>query len=664
MRDDLAHLTPEALTQVTNAGLVKRAVRELASGYSPQIELDEAETLRARFGDGIECVWPRTTPIQKARCTCGAVGVCRHRLIAVLAYQESAVKVAHASQAPMRELASVDDEELGRLIPTALLQAAESTRREGIAVDVRRRASGEPCDTARLPSATVRFWAGGTIEAARCDCVVKSACEHVALGVWAFRAARGQHKSDATVTVRLGPPARRFAIETQPFHLAVQALLQHGVLQGGGPLAQGFTAARAAATGAVWIALLVADLETWAEAYAQRSALYEATDGVDLIAELALRLSAGPLPGNASAVLGIGQTAETALDRLRLMSLGARTRRDGERRVTTLIVADVDTSTRLVLRHEWQVPEHRESEEASLRATERLAPGVLLEALGQGQLLAQQAARRADGSIRLARARSSQNSVLPQAGDWVQLATPLRFESMASLRTEALAHSRATLQPRHAARRYVVFSPHHIDAVQYDPNEQCLIGSVGDEAGETLLMQRTHERHAPHALDALAAALLGRFGRVRHVAGALCWSDGLPYLEPWALACDRLVVLDFEKSSGALAGIDLGRASEGSSSVSSGALRRLKAHLGVLLHQGVGRLPSRWVREGEELAQHLSAVGLNELSTRLVGLHARLVRMTPDLDTTRSLMTLAALRQLHEESIQASRSLVRWDTLG
>jgi hypothetical protein len=657
VRDDLAHLTPEALAQLTNAGLVKRAVRELAAGERPQITLDEAQTLHARFAEGVECSWPRGTTIQNARCSCGAAGVCRHRLIAVLAYRENATQDAQATPPPMREVASVGDEDLARLIPTTFLQAAERTRSEGIAIDLRSRSAGEPCDTARLPSATVRFWAGGAIEAARCDCVVASACEHVALGVWAFRAAQEQLADAAIATVRLGPPGRRHALDVAPFKLAVQALLQHGVLQGSGPLAQGFTAARAASVDAAWLALVVADLETWAEAYAQRSALYEPSDGVNLVAELGLRLAVGPRPGNAGAVLGVGQGGETALDRLRLMGLGARTQRDGDRRLTTVVMADVDTGTRLVLRHEWRVPEAREAEEAKLRAAERVAPGVLLEAMAQGQLLAQQAARRADGSIRLARARSSQNSVLPQAGDWAQLASPLRFASVAALRTEALAHPHFALQPRHAARRHVVFSPQRVEAVRYDAPEQSLVAALADDDGETLILQRTHERHTPHALDAIAAALGGRLGPLRHVAGTLSWLDGVPRLEPWALACDRLVVPDCGTHTGALREGELGRVSERAGDACTHALDGLGRHLAMALHQGVSRLPARWRRESEDLGRALSAAGLQELSQRLRVFQAAVASegALPAL-AVRAFMTLAALRQLHLDAIETQRA--------
>lgn len=660
MRADLAHLSPEALSQLTNAGLVKRAARELAAGYRPQLTLDQAQTLQARFEDGIECIWPPSTTIQNARCSCGAAGVCRHRLIVALAYRESAAQASQDPQQhtlPVHEVANVSDEELARVVPAGLLREAERTRAEGIAIDIRRRTGGEPCDTARLPSATVRFWAGGAIEAARCDCVAISGCQHVALGVWAFRAAQAEHASDAIATVRLGPPGRRHAQDPAPFEMAVQALLLHGVLQGGGPLAQGLTAARAASTGAAWLALLLADLETWSEAFAQRSALYEAAEGVDLVAELGLRLAAGPQPGNAGAVLGIGQAGETALDRLRLMGLGARTRRDGERRLTTVVVADVDTGTRLVLSHDWRVPAAREADEPSLRAAERVAPGVLLEAVAHGQLLAQQAARRADGSIRLARARSSQNSVLPQAGDWSQLAPSLRFSSVAALRAEALAHPHAALQPRHAARRHVVFTPQGVKGVRYDAHEQSLLAALADGTGDTLLLHRTHERHTPHALDAIAAALDGGLGPLRHVAGMLDWHDGVPRIEPWALACDQLVVPDFATRSGALPAVLLGSADEDDGDACARALEGLRQHLASAAHHGTRRLPPRWRQEGEQLAHALAHAGLQALSQRLQALQAALAAdAAPTLATARAFMSLAALRQLHQDAVETQRA--------
>lgn len=658
-RDDLLHLSPEALSHAANAGIVKRAVRELAGGYRPRLSVDAQGLLEAAFDDGVACRWPANVAIQDARCSCNAAGVCRHRVIAALAYREAASEQAAEPLPAAAPVADADDAALARVVPAALLAEAAALREAGIAIELRQRAGGEPCDTARLPSATVRYWGGAALEAARCDCVRAAACEHVALGVWAFRAARAQDPTATQITVRLGSAGHAQAVDRAPFERLVEAIVRHGASQGGEALMQDLSSARIAAADAAWLALLLGDLETWSEGYAKRAALYDAAQGVDLLAELGLRLAAGGLPGHAGAVLGIGQAGETALDRLRLMCLGARTQRDGEARRTTLVMADIDTGTRLVLTHAWQVPEARRADEAAIRAAERLAPGVLLEALARGQLLARQAARRPDGSVRLARARSAQNSVLPQSADWSQLGAPVRFDSVAALRAEQLAHPTAALQPRHAARRFIVFSPAEVAPPAYDATAQCVVTVLRDAQGAPLLLQRSHERHAPHALDALAAAASGRHGALRHVAGVLSWQHGMPSLEPWALGCEGgVLVPDFAAASGALGALPLGIAQPASSDPCTQQLEALRQHLATLLHHGLARLPRAWAGESAPLARRLDAAGLRVLSQRLQALAADVAAAQANPGGARfapALLELLALRQLHEDAALLDR---------
>src|SRR5688572_2591569 len=97
VRSDLLHLGPEALTQAANAGIVKRAVRELEGGYRPEWVLAEDGTLTGTFSDGIRTTWPPATPVQHVRCSCGATGVCRHRIILALAYRAAAEAPAAAA---------------------------------------------------------------------------------------------------------------------------------------------------------------------------------------------------------------------------------------------------------------------------------------------------------------------------------------------------------------------------------------------------------------------------------------------------------------------------------------------------------------------------------------------------------------------------------------
>jgi hypothetical protein len=655
-REDLLHLSPEALAHAANAGIVKRAQRELAAGVRPQLILDAQGVLVARFEDGTQCRWPPGVAIADAQCSCGAAGVCRHRVIAALAWREQAAAQACAD-APVPAVADVaeaSDDALAQLLPATLLQLAATLRDAGVTIEVRRRSGGEPCDTARLPSASVRFWAGAALAAARCDCLRASACEHVALGLWAFRAAAALAPDAPQLDVRLGAAGRAQAVDRAPFDRLVGAIVRHGVTQGAATLAQALSMARTASADAAWLALVVADLEAWIESWSRRSALYDAATGVDLLAELSLRVAAASRPALAATALGLGQSGETPLDRLRLVCLGARTRRDGEARRSTLVMADIDTGTRLSLVHDWHVAEARGADEAALRASERLAPGVRLDAMAHGQLLAQQSVRLPDGSVRIARSRSQLNSVLPQAADWTSLGSPVRFDSVCALWAERRARPVAALQERHAARRYVVFSPAAVEDVAYDAHDQSVHAVLRDRDGEALFLHRAHEKHLPQALDALAAALAGGRGTVRHVAGVLGWQHGWPVIDPWAVAADELVVLDFAcAAAGPLAQLPLGAARAGRDDPCSRELEALRGHLALLVHHGLARLPRAWAAESKTLAARLEDVGLRALATRLRALAPEVAAAAANpegTDVVPSLSTLLALRQLHADA--------------
>lgn len=677
-RTDLLHLSPEALTQLTNAGLVKRAVREFENGYVPELKLEEDATLSALFADGVACVWPRGTPIAQSKCTCGATSVCRHRLIAALhfrgqfatqAIEGTAAQTATASVSSaatdarkfdltLESPAATTDEAIAALVPPSLLGIATQQAEQGITIEVRRIAAGEPCDTARLPAATVRFWAGSAIEAARCDCVRASACEHIVLGAWAFRKAAISAVQEPITQVRLGGIGQTSQIDRAPYLAVMQSIMLRGTANGINAHTQVFSMAFDAAhhDKADWISQNLHAIENWGAAYAARSARYDPTKGVDLVTELALRMKVGALPGNAKAVLGIGQPHEVALDRLRLMCLGARTERDGELRRTRIVLADVDTGTRMSLSHEWQVLSDHLADEASIRAAERVAPGVRLEQLAQGQLLSQQAKRKADGTIQLARARSNQNSLLPQSGDWSMLGAPLRFSRVEQLKVEKRNNPHDYVLPRHAATQFVVFSPTSIGAAFYDPNAQMIVLDVQDSQGETLRIRRTHESHIRNALDALADAALGRCGTLKHVAGVLSWEHGIPVIDPWALVCDALIVPDFSQSKDALFALPLGYAGDGERDLIAIVLAQLRENVSVMLHHGLADLPSTWFGNMLQSAQQMRALSLSALAASVVSFVAqtKIQAAAHDLEAAQTLAkqlaTLICLRQLHEDA--------------
>ena len=681
VREDLLHLTPEALTHAANAGLVKRAMRELAGGDRPELDIDDDGLLQASFEDGTLCRWPRAVALPDVRCSCGAPGICRHRLIAALAYGQALhaaaasptdgpasdsraadVPAGHAPRAALagpRPVHEAEETTLVALLPPAVLKQAQTLREHGLTIELRPRGhggdsggsgdGGEPCDTARLPSATVRFWAGAGLEAARCDCIRATACEHVALGFWAFREAHRQGLSGA-VTVSIAPAVEDREADAGPapspagdgraartdkrpssivakaaFESLADALLRHGAVGGASALAQPLSIARTASGDAAWLLGALDELEAWSDAYMRRSARYDAADGADLLAELGLRLAGGARPGRAGDAWGTGQPGEVELDRVRLACLGARTRRDGAARRTSLVMADLDTGTRLLLRHDWTVPEDRLDTEAAVRGSERLAPGLLLPTLGRGQLLSRQARRLPDGSLRLAKHRSDRNQPLPQTADWQSLRMPLRADSVAALRRERALHPHPDLAPRHAARRFVIFAPADWGEPFYDAHEQTVATVLRDADGAPLLAHRAHERHVPQALEAIAQALAPQ-AAPRHVAGMLRWRQGLPEIEIWAIAGDAgLTVPDLSAPEGqALAALPLGHVprgqGQGGGVLGGDGPDAMRALIATLLHHGRSQLPPSWRGEARALQRRSGIAGWRALAEALEAL--------------------------------------------
>ena len=86
LRPELLELTPQALTALSNAGFVKRSLKELENGNVPEIS-HENDALIATFSDGVRTQLANGQALKEAQCSCGASGMCRHRVMLVLSYQ-------------------------------------------------------------------------------------------------------------------------------------------------------------------------------------------------------------------------------------------------------------------------------------------------------------------------------------------------------------------------------------------------------------------------------------------------------------------------------------------------------------------------------------------------------------------------------------------------
>lgn len=76
LRPELLELTPQALTALSNAGFVKRSLKELENGNVPEIS-HENGALIATFSDGVRTQLANGQALKEAQCSCGASGMCR-----------------------------------------------------------------------------------------------------------------------------------------------------------------------------------------------------------------------------------------------------------------------------------------------------------------------------------------------------------------------------------------------------------------------------------------------------------------------------------------------------------------------------------------------------------------------------------------------------------
>lgn len=501
LRADLLELTPEALTALANAGFVKRAQKDVAANVLPRLETEPDGTVRAEFDDGARTRLPPGRTLRDAACTCAASGMCRHRVMLVLAYQQRhgtanapAIDASTAAAPPTEpggawSPAHFDDAAVSASVaPSVLEQAARlAASRPVVAVQPWQGNASPP--TARLPMCTVRFFSRSSLVHARCDCQQGSGCAHVVVALWAFRAAgdlpAGGDETMVEVPPRAGTgqagagtdggsgaaaaPAHLQSPETLRLREALDAVLLSLWLDGSAQptmaLAARFEAlrAQAQALGWRWVDDGIAELWLLLQSLQARSSRHDPLRLLAVAAELWARPRAAAhaeaagadrtgdaRPAlHASQILGAGVKGEVALDHIKLVSLGAALWSDAAAEGANVLFADPDTQTVTVLERQWPRGEGAGSPAQALAG--RRVAGFPLRQIATGQVITKTATRRANGLIDIT-AGARQTGVMPLSpAAWDELAPPLRQASVQALRERLRAALPDFVQPRQAA---------------------------------------------------------------------------------------------------------------------------------------------------------------------------------------------------------------------
>jgi hypothetical protein len=624
LRTDLLDLGPEALMALANPGFVKRAQKDAAAGALPALRQDPDGTVHALFDDGVQTSMGPGVSLRDAECSCSAGGMCRHRVLLVLAYQAANAGAAGSLAEPAPEgapagwsPASFDDAAIAAAVTPQVLEQARRLALGLPLATITAGTAGAPgsVPAVRLPMSEVRFFSGTSLALARCDCQQSNGCAHVVLAAWAFRQARQSHPGAADVTLAVHPfglalPGTAGGVMDTEASIAARqgvqdwlwSLWREGAVQPMLALEARHQALRGALSqlGWTWVR---EDLDTvWdiMQALARRSNRFDMDDLVRAAARLYLRLEgaahADAAPGArmpAGQILGTGQQGEVALDLLRLISLGMTCWRDDLSEGARIVFADPDTQAACVLERTWPRGAGEPEDIAGMfdRLLNRRITGFPLRLLAGGQIVTRAAKRRANASVDLG-SQARNTSVLalsPKA--WDDLRAPLRFGTLEALLHHLRSRPPAGIRSGEAGGDWQVvdLTASRLDHWAWDGARQTLFAQWYDASGLVLRARLGYQSLTPGAVDALARALGGEWGALRAIAGPVWRERGGVAMRPMSVLTEqRAVVLALEPQAPQPAPL---QEMPLAASPGEALLRESSWLLGQVLRQGVRHVP-------------------------------------------------------------------------
>lgn len=626
MRPDLHALSDDSLAAVSNRGIVKRALKEVAEGKGPALVEDNG-TVTATFDDGTTVVLAPGDTIEQSRCTCPASGVCRHRVMLVIASRSTA---AGAEETATAEAGTYEawtpgaftDEALEAYIGSRTFAAARKTLRAGYRARVRRPTPTDPVPTVELAACTVRFLVPHELGYARVDAARGAREDAIALAVWACRTADELDQGAPALDVQAGgatEPSSATSSGIEPAVELLEGLLADGITGTGPEIATSFAQARRVldARNLRWPVDVLDDLHDQLDAYRTRSSRYAAADAAAHAAEAIARHRC--VTGRGASlrvqVLGTEETAETPLRLLRLTGLGARVRGDDTSRTVEIYLAHPEAGVVLALRRRIDAADDTDVPSAA-ELGRRKAGGARLSALAAANVVTESAVRSATRIVRIAESRLAKTTVAPSAGRWDTLPDGILVTDLDHEAIRLAGRPPSVVRPRVVAETVRAVAIEAVEDIHYLPGAQQLRATVQASTGRAQLVL-THSAATPGALDSLARALGDQDHPVRYVAGHLRRHGGGIEIEPTAVVHgDNVTVPAFaEATGGTLASAPPEHADRLAAAVADAI--ELSAEV---LHRGHRHLPPGWGQRAQRTAEHLRQAGLASASQSVASL--------------------------------------------
>jgi SWIM zinc finger len=696
MRTDLLELSPSILTALANAGLVKRAIKEVEQGkFAEPITADDG-TVKIEVDDGSVVTFAPGSGIN-GTCTCGASGLCRHRIGAVLRYQQyTSSELSSAESAESADTASADatllpfvsDAALLLAVPDKTVAVARRTFTRGFLAVV------YPADTSdlgdpqacvvELGTTTVRFLLGSDLRYARCDCLKRTGCEHVALAVWAVREALARIEalartggSDAKdesimpseIVVSVGPSSvagSLVAVQTSDVAIEIRrfisTIFDRGLAEIGPGLLLHHSAVQRVAqpSGSVWLNELIARFPGLQAAIEHRSALDVRSDLLFTVASLLARLryqshftdsprrASAALPIPIAVVIGTDERDKSEIAQLRLIGGGATvTKGPAGACEVRILLADPASSTLLLAAKTFRpvidantvpnigiAPVSQTSfltgPSVAIRA---LVKGASITAAATGSVVSNGAVRKPNRSVEFRSTGLRQTSAVGGGANIARfrdaglVTTPTEFISLTRSRAPRL------LRPMLVTEDVIVVAFTELLGAEFDAAQQCVrvYGKSGDDDVILESLYSDMTPGAPAALAGFAAELsqLDDFSTSSFVVGHASVRHGTLLVQPTLLGGRTVVAPALVDPSDVQrqALKDLPIAESDSSNYLTVLIQSSLDMCADLLVDGT-RDTSRWQKRATRLGKELRdrglaamAEALNTLSNALYQLH-------------------------------------------
>lgn len=563
-RADLMALTPDDLASLSNRGIVKRAQKELESDQMSFVIHEGHQCLRVEWSDGIVCQFPSGKSLHEAVCSSGTVGISRHIIRSVLAYQakyrgavatqvDDVISGGEHPDSTMPTAANPggaappagtwnpgtisDDDLLAHFRKPAILQARKRFE-EGILVELSR--GVKPVAHFLDEGCTVRFMVPGDLRYISADCAESLLPTWVPLAVWAFRELPDDRLAGLVSRSQFQWPVPQEQLSR------LDDLLAELFLEGLHAISETWSQRLARlelslrTQGLIWPAELVSDLLQQFEMYRQHDARFEPQQVVQLLGELTARSRAiqnNPLTVPQPLIRGTKSDRATEIAGGRMIGVGISVRRRKRHTVLSTYLQDSDSGSLAAVERTFVDPDPQSGNlprSFTDLAGTILVRGVSLASLATSQLLLKSGKRTPGGQLILPRVAA--NLVTnPQSFQWEQLKAPLAVDNFAQLyaRLELLPPS--CLRPGRCTENLHVVPVEGATETRFDVSQQQLTAKLQDTEGQFAEVVCPYHSRADDAFNSLYQSLCDRGNDLRFVSGHVRISGRKLQFRPIAL---------------------------------------------------------------------------------------------------------------------------------